>query len=240
MIKIDNFTLKKSNFVLKDINLEIKDNETIAILGESGAGKTLLLESIAGLYNGNRGKILFNNFDVKSISENKRNIGFVYQDLCLFNHMSVKDNISYGLKIKKENRAMISDKIYNIAKKFNIENILTKYPNVISGGEKQRVAICRSLILNPQILLLDEPFSAIDPCTKNILITNLQDYKNNHKPIIILVTHDFTEAKKLADKIYIMINGEIKETKTPQNLFIPTSNWEVNKFLQCHTRENII
>ncbi len=240
MIKIENFTLNKGNFCLSNIEIEIKDKQTIAILGETGSGKTLLLESIAGLYKGNKGGIYLNGINITSIEPNKREIGFVYQDYCLFNHMSVKDNIAYGLKVRKENKNIIEKKVNDIAKSFNIENILEKTPNVISGGEKQRTALCRSLILNPKVLLLDEPFSAMDPNTKDLLIKNLKEYKEKYKGIIILVTHDFNEAIKLADIIHIMIQGKIKETKTPKTLFTPSKEVVVNQFLQCNSKRDII
>lgn len=237
MIKIKNFTLNKGNFSLSNINLEIKNKQTIAILGETGSGKTLLLESIAGLYKGNKGAIYLNSLNITSVEPNKREIGFVYQDYCLFNHMSVRENIAYGLKVRKENKAIIEKKVIDISKSFNIENILDKNPSLISGGEKQRTAICRALVLNPKVLLLDEPFSALDPNTKDLLIKNLKDYKEKYEGIIILVTHDFNEAIKLADKIHIMVQGEIKETKTPETLFTPSNETIVNQFLQCNLKK---
>ncbi|MBK5201731.1 MAG: ATP-binding cassette domain-containing protein [Spirochaetaceae bacterium] len=236
MIKIDNFSLKRGSFCLSNINFNIEDGQSIAILGETGSGKTMLLESIAGIYRGNSGCIYVNGKDVSSISSNKRGIGFVYQDYCLFNHMSVRENIGFGLKVKKMDKSLIDMKVNEIAKQFHISNILDKNPSVISGGEKQRTALCRSLIINPRVLLLDEPFSAMDPNTKQILIDAIIDYKKKYNGIIILVTHDFKEAIKLADTIHVLVKGKLKATKTPSTLFMASENYEVNTFLQCNTR----
>lgn len=236
MIKIDNFSLNRGSFCLSNINFNIEDGQSIAILGETGSGKTMLLESIAGLYKGSSGCIYMNGKDVSTIASNKRGIGFVYQDYCLFNHMSVRENIGFGLKVKKINKSLIDLKVNEIAEKFNILNILDKNPRVISGGEKQRTAICRSLIINPGVLLLDEPFSAMDPNTKQMLMDTIIDYKQKYKGIIILVTHDFNEAIKLADTIHVLVKGKLKATRTPSNLFISSEDYEVNTFLQCNNR----
>ncbi|MGD1818973.1 MAG: ATP-binding cassette domain-containing protein [Pleomorphochaeta sp.] len=240
MIKVDNFTLTKGNFCLSNINFNICDGQTVAILGETGSGKTMLLESIAGIYKGDSGCVYLNDKDVNSIASNMRHIGFVYQDYCLFNHMSVRENIGYGLKVKNINKKIIENRVEEIASKFNIINILDKNPSVISGGEKQRTALCRALIVNPRVLLLDEPFSAMDPNTKDLLINTLKKFKEQYEGIIILVTHDFNEAIKLANTIHIMVKGKLKATKTPSTLFIPTEDYEVNKFLQCNKKEEII
>lgn len=236
MIKVDNFSLKRGSFNLSNINFTIEDGQSVAILGETGSGKTLLLESIAGIYKGNSGCIYINGQDISSITSNKREIGFVYQDYCLFSHMSVRENIGFGLKVRKMEKSLINEKVNEIAKMFNILDILDKSPNVISGGEKQRTALCRSLIINPKVLLLDEPFAAMDPNTRARLIDAIISYKKNYKGIIVLVTHDFNDAIKIADTIHILVRGELKATKTPTTLFSKSDDIDVNTFLQCVNR----
>lgn len=240
MININNFTLNKGNFTLSNINFDIEDGKSAAILGSTGSGKTMLLESIIGLYKGDEGGIYLNGKDTHSLSYQSSEIGFVYQDYCLFNHMSVRDNIGFGLKMKKYDKKLIVKLVEEIAESFNISDILDKSPLVLSGGEKQRTALCRALIVNPKVLLLDEPFSAMDPNTKHRLIQTIKNYKKKFCGTIILVTHDFQEAIELADTIHIMLKGKLKATKTPSTLFNPSGDYEVDKFLQCTLKEKLI
>lgn len=231
IIKIKNYSLKLGNFTLNNINLEIKEGEIFAILGKTGSGKTVLLESIAGFYNHGEGIISIKDTPINDIYICDRNISFVYQDYALFPHMTVFDNIAYGLKmkkIKKQNQIII---VNEIAKLLSIENILKKYPGTISGGEKQRTALARALVLNPQILLMDEPFSALDPATKENMYYKIKQLHKKFKCTIVFVTHDFNEAKKMADRIGIISNGNLKTIRNSQNLFDTYEDQEINKFL---------
>jgi molybdate transport system ATP-binding protein len=200
----------------------------------------MLLESIVGLYKGDSGGIYLNGKDTHTLSYQTSEIGFVYQDYCLFNHMSVRDNIGFGLKMRKCDKRTIDRLVGEIAENFNISDILDKSPLILSGGEKQRTALCRALVINPKVLLLDEPFSAMDPNTKNLLIQTIKNYKKKYRGTIVLVTHDFQEAIELADTIHIMVKGKLKATKSPSSLFTPSGDYEVDKFLQCTLKEQLI
>ena len=231
IITIENYNLKLGNFTLNNINLEIKEGEIFAILGRTGSGKTVLLESIAGFYNHGNGAIYIKDTPIDDIYICNRNIGFVYQDYALFPHMTVFDNIAYGLKMKKVKKHEQTKIVNEMAKLLSIENILKKYPGTISGGEKQRTALARALVLNPKILLMDEPFSALDPSTKNNMYAKIKSLHKKFKCTIVFVTHDFNEAKKIADRIGIISNGTLKTIRNSQNLFDTYEDPEINKFL---------
>jgi molybdate transport system ATP-binding protein len=177
-IEIRKFSLKKGSFQMLDISCDIYPHEMFAILGKTGAGKTLLLESVAGYYAGSGGTICLNGRAVLDIPLTQRKIGFVYQDYGLFPHMTVEQNISYGLRMQKKSRSFITGEVRRIAELLNIEHILKQYPDTLSGGEKQRTALARALVLSPDVLLLDEPFSALDPVTKQLLHDELREIHN--------------------------------------------------------------
>ncbi|MEY8416915.1 ATP-binding cassette domain-containing protein [Tissierella praeacuta] len=209
MLEIKDIKLKLGRFALNNIDLKINIGEYFVILGPSGAGKTVLLETIAGLYTPDKGYILYNKDDMVLLPPEKRDIGFVYQDYELFPHMTVEDNIIFGLKIRKIDKSIIAEKLYKLVSMLKIEHLLKRYPSKLSGGEKQRVALARAIIISPKILLLDEPLSALDIMIKPTL---QQEIKNIHKefvPTIIHVTHDIDEAIFLADRIGIMNDGNL-------------------------------
>jgi ABC-type sugar transport system ATPase subunit len=194
VIKIKNLTVKLGNFSLKDINLDIKPHEYFVILGPTGAGKTILLESIAGLYPLSFGEIWFNQQKISSSKPENRQIGMVYQDQVLFPHFSVKENIAFGLKLKKYSLRKIKEKVKNIAELFEITSLLNRKPYSLSGGEKQRVALARALVIEPKLLLLDEPLSSLDPEVKERM-----------------VTHDFAEALTLGHRVAVLNKGCIMQ-----------------------------
>lgn len=209
MLKIEKLNLAIGNFKLKNINLTLNEEEYFVILGETGSGKTLLLETIAGKYNEIKEGIFYNSKDFMNEPPETRNIGFVYQSFELFEHMNVFQNIAFPLRIRKISRNKIKDEVNNIVKKMNIENLLLRRILNLSGGEKQRVALARALILKPAILLLDEPMSALDYITKIEIQKLLKNIHLEYKPIVIHVTHDIREALFFADRVGIMKKGEI-------------------------------
>lgn len=211
MLEIKNIQLKLGRFFLNNIDLEINSGEYFVILGPSGSGKTVLLETIAGLYTPDTGNILYNKNDMNFLPPEKRGIRFVYQDYELFPHMTVEDNIIFGLKIRGVNKKIISEKLYKLVSMLKIEHLLKRYPNKLSGGEKQRVALARAIIISPKILLLDEPLSALDIMIKPTLQQELKNIHKEFKSTIIHVTHDIEEAIFLADRIGIMNNGNLLE-----------------------------
>ncbi len=217
MLKIKDLNLNLGKFNLKNLNLNIGLGEYIVILGSSGSGKTVLLETIAGLYTPSQGKIIYKDKDMTSLEPENRDIGFVYQNYELFPHMTIEENICFGLKIRRKPKYYIKEKLDKLVDMLKIGHLLERYPSKLSGGEKQRVALARALIISPRILLLDEPLSALDMIIKLDLQKEIKKIHRELKPTIIHVTHDIEEALFLADKIAIMKDGkliDILEVKT--------------------------
>lgn len=230
-IIIDHFTVQRGSFVLKPVSLTIQKGEVFAILGYTGSGKTVLLESICGMFPGDDGKILYDGKDVLSIRPGNRKIGIVYQDHGLFPHMKVKDNISYGMKINHYPKEIRDKRTKELMEMLSITNIADQYPGTLSGGESQRTAIARALALNPEILLLDEPFSSLDPATKKVLYEEIRKIHDKFGCTIIFVTHDFEEARLLADKVGILLDGELLTVTTGKELMDKTYSDKIEKFL---------
>lgn len=216
MLVIDNISLKAGNFELKEINLRVDKGDYFVILGISGVGKSLLLESIAGLTPITAGEIFLRGKKISDEKIQKRNISIVYQDSDLFPHLTVYENIAYPLKSKKEKG--IKEKVNRAAELVGISDKLNRKPETLSGGEYQRVALARSLASGNDVFLLDEPLSALDPKSKNDLRALLRKL-NRDGITIIHVTHDYEEAVSLANKIGIMENGKIVHVASPDEIF---------------------
>ena len=231
MITMKDYSLKIGDFSLCDVNLQIKDNKIFALLGETGAGKTVLLEALAGFYDSNCGDIRYGDIPVKDIPLKDRRIGFVYQDFSLFPHMTVRDNIEFGLKMHRiplRNRRKIS---YDVMNKLKIEHLKSRYPETLSGGEKQRTALARAIVLKPQVLFMDEPFSALDPATREQMYEIIKEIHGTYNCTVIFVTHNFNEAAVLADRVGVMIGGRLREVCNSCELFRDHDDYEVMKFL---------
>jgi len=223
ILEIENLKIKFEEFQLGPINLDIQKGEIFALLGQTGAGKTLLMEMISGFYKNYEGNIqIFS----------KRPIGIVFQDYALFPHFTVEENIAYGLKCRNIDKKEINKSVEDITKLLGIDHLLKNYPNTLSGGEKQRTALARTMILKPEILLLDEPFSALDIATREKIYNEIQIVKDKYNCTIIFVTHDFNEAVKLADRIGIILHGKIRDIVPANKLFIEREDIEVNEFLR--------
>lgn len=210
MVKLQNLSIKLDKFELKSINLNIEQGEIFAILGPTGSGKSTLLESIAGFYIPDNGKIFINGRDISFLPPEERNLGFVYQDYSLFPHLTVYKNIEFGLKIKQLFKGERSKKINELTDFLGITHLLDRYPNSLSGGEQQRAALARALVINPKLLLMDEPFSSLDSNTKEKMYDVLQTIHKKFNCTIIFVTHDISEAKRLANRVGIICNGSLK------------------------------
>jgi ABC-type sugar transport system ATPase subunit len=220
MIELRQLSLQLGNFSLKDINLAIDSGEFFVLLGPTGTGKTVLLESIAGLKPLTKGNIIINGKDLSEKRPEERNISICYQDLALFPHMQVKDNIKYGLRFKKDGKSSRFHKNYEtLVELLEIEHILERYPVYLSGGEKQRVALARALIVEPDILLLDEPLSALDAGIKETIEAELKKLHQKLKTTTIMVTHDFREAYYLASSLGIIKDGAIMQTGSKEEIF---------------------
>ena len=219
MIKIENVSKDLGEFLLYDINLDINDGEYFMILGPTGAGKTILLETIAGIYRPDSGRIFLDGNDITNISPRERNIGMVYQDYTLFPFLTVEENIGFGLKLRKIGKREIKRKVDELANLLDISHLLHRYPGTLSGGEQQRSAIARALIIEPTVLLLDEPLSALDVQTAERLRQELKKVHSITKTTMIHVTHSFEEAFLLGSRMAVMNKGEIVQEGRPSEVF---------------------
>ncbi len=222
-------TKNLSNFILKNVNLNVKNGEIFALLGPNGAGKTTLLNTISGLipYDGN---ISFNGAPIDELPTEKRGVAYLFQDICLFPHMTVLENVAYPLKIKL-NKIAANKKAAEILKSMNVFEFANNYPTRLSGGEKQKIAIARALAAQPRILLLDEPFKSIDINTAAYLREELKSLLKNLKITAIYVTHSFSEAEEMADRLGILINGEIRKIGDAKEVFFNSTDSEVSNFI---------
>lgn len=219
-VKLVNITKSfDEKIVLENINIDIKDGELVSLLGVSGCGKSTTLQLIAGLINPDSGDIIFNDKSVLNIPTGKREAVIVFQDYLLFPHMSVYENIEFGLKMKNINKKTRKDKVNELIKLVKLNGYENKYPSELSGGQKQRVAIARTLAINPKVLLLDEPFSNLDINLRNEMREFVLNLQKKLYITTILVTHDKEEALIMSDKIAVMVNGKIEQFDKPTTLY---------------------
>jgi len=230
MIEFEDVSLSLGNFSLKDCSLSIEEGEYFVIMGPSGAGKTILLELIAGLHDPDTGVIRINDSDAAKIPVEKRGIAIVYQDYALFPHMTVEANICYGMQRRHIPPGEQTRRCTELADSFGIAHLLERKPLTLSGGEAQRVALCRALAVKPSIILLDEPYSALDNETRKSCIA---DMKTLHKAglTVVHVTHSLEEAKSLAMRIAIIRNGRVVRTGTAEEVFTHPMDEETARFL---------
>lgn len=213
--------------VIDNINLEIRDKEFIVLVGSSGCGKSTILRLIAGLEEITAGEILINERVVNNIHPKDRDIAFVFQSYALYPHMSVYDNIAFGLKMRKYSKSEIYTKVREVAKSLNLDELLDRKPRQLSGGQRQRVALGRAIVRNPQVFLMDEPLSNLDA---NLRIQMRSEIKKLHQKLqttFIYVTHDQTEALTMGDRIVVLDKGKIQQADTPDIIY----NKPKNKFV---------
>ncbi len=219
MIRVEDLSLLVGKFSLKDISFQVGRGEYFVILGPTGSGKTLLLETIAGIRSPKTGKIWFEGKEVTEFPPAAREVGFVYQDYLLFPHLTVQKNIEFGLRCRGISRREIKEKVSRISDIIGIGEMLSRYPDTLSGGEKQRVALARALAIEPSILLLDEPVSALDPSTQFDILEELKKIHRKLKPTTIHITHNFEEALFLADRIGVIKEGRIVQVGELEEVF---------------------
>ena len=205
--------------VLKGIDLEIEKGEFICFLGPSGCGKTTLLRIIAGLEKLDSGNILINEKEITTLEPSQRNLSMVFQSYALFPNMTVFENIEYGLKKKIKDKQQRKEKIMEVLKMVGLDHIISKYSDEMSGGQQQRVSLARALALEPNILLLDEPLSALDAKVRESLRKEIREIQQKLKITTIMVTHDQEEALTMGDKIAIINGGEIVQFGTPEEIY---------------------
>ena len=235
---VENLTKSyKNNIAVENLNFEINDGEFLTLLGESGCGKTTTLRLILGSIFPDKGKIYFDGKDITNVPCQKRNVGIVYQDYALFPHMTIYENIAFGLKIRKEKN--IENKIDNIMKILRISGLEKRYPHQLSGGQQQRVAIARTLVVKPKLLLLDEPLSNIDAKLRFELTEELKNMQKTTKITTLYVTHDQEEALTISDRIAIMHDKTIIEIGTPSDLYFNSKNDYTRHFFDVITKRLI-
>ncbi len=218
-VQVRDLWVDLGEFHLRQINLDVAAGEYFVVLGPTGAGKTVLLEAVAGLHQPCKGRIMLDGRDVTNVPPERRSIGFVYQDYVLFPHLGVAENIAFGLKLTKMDRATIEERVSGISQLLTIDHLLHRRPGTLSGGEQQRVALARALVVEPRLLLLDEPLSALDPEMREGLQRELERLHRELGTTTIHVTHDFEEAVALGDRIAVVNGGRVVQVGSPEEIF---------------------
>ncbi len=232
-IEVRNVSKTFGNFkALKEVSLKVETGELIALLGPSGSGKTTLLRIIAGLETADGGDILFHGEDAQDKKTKDRNVGFVFQHYALFRHMTVSENIAFGLRVlpKKQRPAdsEIKRRVSELLHLVQLDWVGNRYPSQLSGGQRQRIALARALAVEPKVLLLDEPFGSLDAKVRKELRQWLRRFHDDLHITSLFVTHDQEEALEVADRIVVMNEGKIEQTGTPDEVY----HYPVNRFVQ--------
>lgn len=217
--------------VLKGVNLDIYENEFVTLLGPSGCGKTTLLRILGGFLDATEGEVIFDGEEISKVPPHKRELNTVFQKYALFPHMSVYQNIAFGLKIKKMSKDVIEQKVMKMLKLIGLEGFENKNVTLLSGGQQQRVAIARALVNEPKVLLLDEPLGALDLKLRKEMQYELKRIQQEVGITFIFVTHDQEEALTMSDKIVVMKDGEIQQVGTPQEIYNEPENRYVANFI---------
>jgi molybdopterin-binding protein len=229
-LEVRDLCVDLKEFKLNNINLIIEEGEYLVLIGPTGSGKSVLLETIIGFYSADSGEILLNGKKINDIPPEKRGIGIVYQDNVLFPHMNVYENIAYGAK-KDFSKEELQRKILDISKKLKINELLHRDVSTLSGGEVQRTALARALIVEPKIILMDEPFSALDISTQAHLTTLIKQVGSMYNTTFLHVTHNFNDVWNLADKVGVMKDGKIHQVDSINQVFSRPENSFVADFV---------
>ena len=226
-LSVQGLSVSFRQFHLDRVNLALESGQTLVLLGPSGAGKSVLLETIAGFHRADAGRILLDGMDVTELPPERRGLGFMFQDYALFPHMTVEENVAFGVRDKRS----LSRRVMETLELVGARHLLGRRPGTLSGGEKQRVALARALAIEPRLFLFDEPLSALDALTRDQLREELRRLLRSLKATSLYVTHDRTEALMLADLVAIVEGGRIRQVGAPQEVFAhPVDAW-VARFL---------
>ena len=229
---VKNLTVQAGKFKLQDISFSMQPSDYLVILGATGSGKTILLETLVGLRAPVKGQMFLGEREITNLPPERRSFGFAYQDSLLYPYLNVKDNILFGARAKKKDREQaVLERLERISNKMGIAHLLDRYPHSLSGGEKQRVSLARSILLNPPILLLDEPLSALDPRMRQSMQELLRELHLSEQIGIIHVTHDFNEALQLGTKVLVMDQGRVVQQGKPMQIFNKPETLAVAHFL---------
>jgi sulfate transport system ATP-binding protein len=231
-ITVKNVVKRFGNFLaLDNVSLDVPNGALLALLGPSGSGKTTLLRIISGLEAPDTGTVLYQDEDVTDAAVRERNVGFVFQHYALFRHMTVFDNIAFGLRVRKRSRAQIRARVSELLRLVQLEGLERSLPSQLSGGQRQRVALARALAAEPKVLLLDEPFGALDAKVRQELRSWLRRLHDEIHVTSVFVTHDQEEAFEVSDRVVIMNKGRIEQVGSPEEIFEHPANPFVMDFL---------
>lgn len=231
-LELKNLSFSFGNTLAVDnISLKVEEGSFTTLLGPSGCGKTTLLRLISGFLEPKSGEILIDGVNQAGIEVNERKVGMVFQDYALFPHLSVAQNIAYGLKINKTPSRDIKEQVLEIASSLGIESLLSRFPNELSGGQQQRVALARSLVLKPKILLMDEPLSSLDTKLRTKVREELKEIQQRLKITTVYVTHDQEEALSLSTKIAVLNEGKLLQEGSPREIYFEPKNEFVADFV---------
>jgi ABC-type Fe3+/spermidine/putrescine transport system ATPase subunit len=219
------------NHVIKNVNLNFEKGHFITFLGPSGCGKTTLLRMIAGFYEPDEGEILLNGKNIERVPPYDRNTAMVFQEYALFPHMNVFDNVSYGLRVKKKPKDEIEKRVKQALSLMQLEGMEKRFPNQMSGGQQQRVAVARALVMNPEVLLLDEPLSNLDAKLRESVRVELRQIQQKMGLSTIYVTHDQSEALSMSDAIVVLKDGIVHQVGTPQEIYFEPKTAFVADFI---------
>ena len=236
---------------LDDVSIDVPDGSLTALLGPSGSGKSTLLRAIAGLEDLDAGRVVINGEDTTSLPAQKREVGFVFQHYAAFKHMTVFGNVAFGLKIRKWDKDKTSDRVHGLLRLVQLDGLAQRYPDQLSGGQRQRMALARALAVEPQVLLLDEPFGALDAKVRKDLRTWLRRLHEEMHVTTIFVTHDQEEAMDVAEQLVVMNKGRVEQSgsadelyEQPANEFVMSFVGEVNRlgddFVRPHDMEVVL
>ena len=223
-IKVENVSRRFGNFTaLENVSLDIGEGELVALLGPSGSGKTTLLRVIAGLESADTGRVLLDGEDTSDLRVQQRNVGFVFQHYALFRHMTIFENVAFGLRVRpretRPSNAENKDTVNGLLKMVQLDWLGDRYPHQLSGGQRRRIALARALAIEPRVLLLDEPFGALDAKVRKDLRRWLRNLHNEIKITSVFVTHDQEEALEVADRIVVFNNGRIEQVGEPDDVY---------------------
>ncbi len=219
-ILVENATKKFGDFVaLDEVSIEVPDGSLTALLGPSGSGKSTLLRVIAGLEEPDSGRVLISDTEMTHVPVQDRNVGFCFQHYAAFKHMTVRDNVAFGLKIRKRDKVETEERVRELLRLVHLEGFIDRYPSQLSGGQRQRMALARALAVEPKVLLLDEPFGALDAKVREELRAWLRRLHDEVHVTTIFVTHDQEEAMDVAEQIVVMNDGAVEQAGAPRELY---------------------